>query len=59
MKSKVNDIKNTTPGNQNTTHQEFCFTTNITVYKAGDGEKRLGKVLNEGFEDSAGEVLRP
>lgn len=32
--------------NQNTTHQEFCFTTKITVYKAGDEEKRLGKVLN-------------
>lgn len=50
MKIKANDIKNTTPGNQNTTHQEFC-------YKAGDGEKRLGKILNEGFEDST-EVLR-
>ena len=52
MKSKVNDIKNTTPESQNTTHQEFCFTTNISVYKARDEEKRLGKVLNnEWFEE--------
>lgn len=40
MKVLVNDIKNTTPENQNTTHQEFCFTTSITVYKAEDLEKR-------------------
>lgn len=38
MKVLVNDIKNTE--NQNTTHQEFCFTTSITVYKAEDLEKR-------------------
>lgn len=44
MKGKVKDIyikkkKNTTPENQNITHQ-FCFTTNIIVYKARDEEKR-------------------
>lgn len=52
MKCKVNDVKSTTPENQNTTHQEFCFATSVKVYKARDEENRLGKVLNnEGFEE--------
>lgn len=31
MKSKVNDLKKYNSRDQNTTHQEFCFTTNTTL----------------------------
>lgn len=52
MKIKVNDIKKIQLQRTRIHHQEFCFTTNITVHKAEYLEKRLEKVLNnKGFEE--------
>lgn len=52
MKFKVNDIKKIQLQRTRIHHQEFCFTTNITIHKAEYVEKRLEKIIR-GLKNSA------